>query len=60
MYGKRNKAITRMIDGAHSHLEGMELKLPFKGEDIYKYGVFLTKVFFQDTNRHTEVIPVMI
>ncbi|PSB79842.1 hypothetical protein [Photobacterium damselae] len=43
MYGKRNKAITRMIDSARNHPDGMELKLPFKGEDIYKYGVFLTK-----------------
>ncbi|MDN3685541.1 hypothetical protein QW180_26245 [Vibrio sinaloensis] len=40
MYGKRNKAITRMIDSARNHPDGMELKLPFKGEDIYKYGVF--------------------
>lgn len=43
MYGKRNKAITRMIDSGRNHPDGMELKLPFKGGDIYKYGVFLTK-----------------
>ena len=43
LYGKRNKAITSMIDSGRSHSDGVEVKLPFKGEDIYKYGVFLTK-----------------
>ena len=43
MYGKRNKAVLSMMESGNEHPEGVEVKLPFKGEDIYKYGVFLTK-----------------
>lgn len=43
MFGKRNKAVLSMMESANEHPEGVEVKLPFKGGDIYKYGVFLTK-----------------
>lgn len=43
MVGKKNKAVLSIIDSATKHPDGMEIKLPFKGEDIYKYGLFLTK-----------------
>tara|TARA_R110001583_G_scaffold81459_3_gene217333 strand:+ start:51 stop:788 length:738 start_codon:yes stop_codon:yes gene_type:complete len=43
MVGKKNKAVFSMLDSATRHPDGVEVKLPFKGEDIYKYGVFLTK-----------------
>lgn len=43
MFGKRNKAVLSMMESSNEHPEGVEVKLPFKGEDIYKYGVFLTK-----------------
>ena len=43
MVGKKNKAVLSMMDCATKHPDGMEIKLLFKGEDIYKYGLFLTK-----------------
>ena len=43
MVGKKNKAVLAMQDSATKHPEGIEIKLPFKGEDIYKYGLLLTK-----------------
>lgn len=43
MVGKKNKTLLSMMDSATKHPDGMEIKLPFNGEDIYKYGVFLTK-----------------
>ncbi|HDM8172434.1 TPA: hypothetical protein P0E23_005104 [Vibrio harveyi] len=43
MAGKGNKAILNMIANAQEAPGGFQIKLPFKGEDIYKYGVFLTK-----------------
>lgn len=43
MVGKKNKTVLSMLDSATKHPDGMEVKLPFKGEDIYKYGLFLTK-----------------
>ncbi|MEM5505174.1 hypothetical protein WNY81_09945 [Shewanella frigidimarina] len=51
MFGKRNKAITKMIDSARNNPNGIELNLPFKGEDVYKYGVFLTKGEFFKKHR---------
>jgi hypothetical protein len=43
MVGKKNKTVLSMMDSATKHPDGMEIKLPFKGEEIYKYGLFLTK-----------------
>ncbi len=43
LYKKNDKRIRRMIDSASDFRGGKNLKLPFKGEDIYDYGVFLTK-----------------
>lgn len=43
MIGKKNKALLSMMDSAIKHPGRMQMKLPFKGEDIYDYGLFLTK-----------------
>jgi hypothetical protein len=43
MASKGNKRVLAMMDNAKKKDEGVVIRLPFKGEDIYKYGVFLTK-----------------
>ncbi|WP_354624331.1 hypothetical protein [Psychromonas sp. MME2] len=43
MAGKGNNAVLKMIKSVKKTTEGIQLKLPFNGEDIYEYGVFLTK-----------------
>ncbi|MFT2091502.1 hypothetical protein [Paraglaciecola sp. 2405UD69-4] len=43
MVNKKNKTVLSMVNSATKHANGVEVKLPFKGGNIYKYGVFLTK-----------------
>ncbi|MBV7316071.1 HNH endonuclease [Shewanella sp. NIFS-20-20] len=43
MAAKGDKAVINMIQTAKNSNGRFEVSLPFKGEDIYKYGVFLTK-----------------
>jgi len=43
MLSKGDKRIIAMLESAKQSPQGVEVRLPLKGEDVYKYGVFLTK-----------------
>lgn len=51
MAKKGNKTVIRMMDTAEMKGDIVNVTLPFKGDDIYKYGVFLTKGEFFKQNR---------
>lgn len=56
MAGKGNKTLINMFNSHQKKAGGYEIQLPFKGKDIYNYGVFLTKgEYFK---RHREILDL--